>query len=173
MLKRYLDAGLAFTQMTRSRAEAIVKDLVKAGEIQREQTQDRVEELVERSRKNTEQLVELVRKEIGSQLRQIGVSREDFRRLEHRIESLLGRGGSSAPTPPPATATPTGAKTTSAAVAAKTAAKKQVVKKAAAPKKAAPKKAAPKKAATPAKTAAKKTPAKKTAAKKAGGVKKA
>ncbi|MEY2477519.1 MAG: hypothetical protein QOG87_2834, partial [Actinomycetota bacterium] len=40
MLRRYLDAGMAFTQLTRARAEAIVKDLVKAGELQREQTQD-------------------------------------------------------------------------------------------------------------------------------------
>ena len=32
LIKRYLDAGMAFTQMTQSRAEAIVKDLVKQGE---------------------------------------------------------------------------------------------------------------------------------------------
>ena len=36
MLKRYLDAGIAFTQMTRTRAEDIVKELVSAGEVQRE-----------------------------------------------------------------------------------------------------------------------------------------
>ena len=33
MLKRYLDAGIAFTQMTRAKAEEIVKDLVKRGDI--------------------------------------------------------------------------------------------------------------------------------------------
>jgi polyhydroxyalkanoate synthesis regulator phasin len=73
VLKRYLDAGMAFTQLTRSRAEAIVRDLVRAGEIQREQTQEWVEELVERSRKNTEQLLEIVRKEVARQLAAVGV----------------------------------------------------------------------------------------------------
>ncbi|MDQ1403161.1 MAG: hypothetical protein QOG03_1477 [Actinomycetota bacterium] len=72
-LKRYLEAGMAFTQMTRSRAQAIVKDLVHAGEVQREQAQDRVEELVERSRKNTDALLALVRKEIRSQLNEMGI----------------------------------------------------------------------------------------------------
>ena len=36
LLKRYLEAGMHFSQMTRERAEAIVRDLVKAGEVQAE-----------------------------------------------------------------------------------------------------------------------------------------
>src|SRR5688500_680863 len=48
VLKRYLDAGVAFTQMTRQRAEAIVRDLVKAGEVQSDQAQQVVQDLVER-----------------------------------------------------------------------------------------------------------------------------
>ena len=39
LFKRYLEAGMQFSQMTRDRAEAIVRDLVKAGEVQAEQTQ--------------------------------------------------------------------------------------------------------------------------------------
>src|SRR5436853_3966842 len=74
MLRRYLDAGIAFTQMTRERAEAIIGDLVHAGEVQREQFQERVEDLVERSRRNTEQLVELVRREINQQLSGLGLA---------------------------------------------------------------------------------------------------
>ena len=72
-LKRYLDAGIAFTQLTRERAEAIVKDLVKAGEVQRERTEEWIEELVERSRKNTEDLVSIVRREVASQLKALGI----------------------------------------------------------------------------------------------------
>ena len=86
MLKRYLDAGMAFTQLTRARAEAIVKDLVKAGELQREQTQERVDDLLERSRKNTDQLRDLVRKEIREQLASIGLAtKEDIARLERKL----------------------------------------------------------------------------------------
>lgn len=187
MLKRYLDAGLAFTQMTRTRAEAIVKDLVKAGEIQRDQTQERVEELVERSRKNTEQIVELVRKEITQQTRQI---RSELSKLEHRIEQLRGAGVSATGGKPKSSkpSTPTG-EAGSSKVRPSAAAKKAVAKKTASPAK---KTASPaKKAPAPAKAAAKavkatpatSTPtgakttsastAAKTAAKKAGGVKKA
>src|SRR4051794_17309589 len=86
VLKRYLDAGMAFTQMTRSRAEAIVKDLVKAGELQQKQAQKQVDDLMERSRKNTEQLLDLIRNEITSQLSAMGLAtKDDIARLESKI----------------------------------------------------------------------------------------
>ena len=95
LLKRYLDAGLSFSQMTRARAEAIIKDLVKAGEVQREQTQERVDELVERSRKNTEQFLGLIRKEVARQLSVLGIAtKEDLAKLEAK---LSGKSGGAAP----------------------------------------------------------------------------
>jgi len=89
LLKKYLDAGLAFTQMTQQRAEAIVRDLVKAGEVQAEQATQRRNELVERSRQNTEKLVEQVRKEVRDQVRSLGLAtQEDIRHLHAEIASL-------------------------------------------------------------------------------------
>jgi polyhydroxyalkanoate synthesis regulator phasin len=91
MLRRYLDAGMAFTQLTRARAQAIVKDLVKAGEVQREQTQERVEELMDRSRKKTEALLDVVRKEVRQQLSAMGLAtKEDIARLERKIAAAGG-----------------------------------------------------------------------------------
>ena len=85
-LKRYLDAGVSFSEMTRSRAQSIVKDLVRAGEVQREQTQEWVEELVDRSRKNREHLVGLVRREVSEQLANMGLAtKADLARLEAKI----------------------------------------------------------------------------------------
>jgi polyhydroxyalkanoate synthesis regulator phasin len=90
-LRRYLDAGMAFTQLTRARAQGIVKDLVKAGEIQREQAQERVEELMDRSRKNTEQLLDVVRKEVRQQLSAMGLAtKDDIARLERKIAAASG-----------------------------------------------------------------------------------
>jgi hypothetical protein len=40
IFKKYLDAGLAFTALTQARAEALVKDLVKAGEVQADQARE-------------------------------------------------------------------------------------------------------------------------------------
>jgi heparin binding hemagglutinin HbhA len=89
LLKKYLDAGLAFTQMTQSRAEAIVRDLVKAGEVQAEQATQRRNELVERSRQNTEKLVEQMRREVRDQIRSLGLAtQEDIRSLRAEVAAL-------------------------------------------------------------------------------------
>ena len=146
LLRRYFDAGIAFTQMTRQRAEAIVRDLVKAGEVQTDQAQQAVQDIVDRSRENTERLVEIVRQEIRNQMASIGVATaDDIKRLEARIDAVGAR--ATAPTPAPKGPTTAAATPTSAASTARPA-------------------KAPKKA--PAKsTTAKKTAAKKTAAKRA------
>jgi polyhydroxyalkanoate synthesis regulator phasin len=89
LLQRYLDAGVAFTTMTRSRAEGIVRDLVKAGEVQTEQAQKAVEDLVERSRKNTERMADSIRKEIRQQITNLGLATQaDIARLERKIATL-------------------------------------------------------------------------------------
>jgi polyhydroxyalkanoate synthesis regulator phasin len=143
LLKRYIDAGIAFTAMTQSRAEALVKDLVKAGEVQADQARDVVTELVERGRKNSEQLLETVRREVKNQITSLGlVSKADLDKAEARLASLVS---------------------TASAPVRKAAEKAPSVRKAAA------KQAAPaKKAATKATGAAKKATggAKKAAAKK-------
>ncbi|MGH9085323.1 MAG: phasin family protein [Acidimicrobiales bacterium] len=148
VLKRYLDAGIAFTTLTQARAEALVKDLVKAGEVQADQARDTVTDLLERSRKNSEKLLDSVRKEVRNQITSLGLaSKSDLDRLEARIASLFG----AAPAAKKAAARP----------AAKTAtAKRATAKKAPAKKKAATKR-----------TAAKKTATKKAGARKATATK--
>ncbi len=139
-LKRYLDAGMHFTSLNQKKAEALVKDLVKQGELQTEQAQAAVTDLLERSRKNTEAFLEQVRKDIASQADSLGLATiADITRLEKLIAAIR-------PDAKPA--------------ATKAPAKKASAKKAPA-KKASAKKAPAKKA------AAKKAPAKKSAAKKA------
>ena len=156
LLKRYLDAGVAFTQMTQRRAEEIVRDLVKAGEVQTAEAQQRVNELVAQSRENTERLVEIVRNEIRDQIDALNLATKgDLDGIRRQLDKVLNRAPAAAPA--------------RAASAAKGAAK-QAVKKAAPAKKAAAKKAgAAKKAA---KSTAKKAGAKKTSAKKAAAAKK-
>jgi polyhydroxyalkanoate synthesis regulator phasin len=171
VLKRYLDAGMAFTAMTQSKAEALVTDLVRAGEIQTDNVQSAVAELVERSRQNTEAFLSLV----SAQAESLGLATiADLNRLEKLIENVRAggtrrarRSGGAAKkaVAKATTATKSAAKK---APAKKAAAKKTVAKKAAATKKAVAKKAPAKKTVAK-KTAAKKTAAKKTAAKKTAG----
>ena len=96
-LKKYLDAGMAFTQLTRSKAEQVVKELVSAGELQKNQAKGAIDELVERSRRNAELLAEQVRKEVDAQLANMGLARKaDVERLEDELARLKGSGGSPA-----------------------------------------------------------------------------
>ena len=70
-IRKYLDAGTVLGQVSRGRAEEIVRELVNAGDIQRSQAQEWVDNLVERSRKSSEQVLELVRHEVATQLEKI------------------------------------------------------------------------------------------------------
>src|SRR5437764_12475216 len=89
LFKRYLEAGMQFSQMTRDRAEAIVRDLVKAGEVQAEQTQAMVNEVVERSRKNTQAFVDQVQTEVRKQLSLAEfVTKDVVARLQSQIDEL-------------------------------------------------------------------------------------
>jgi polyhydroxyalkanoate synthesis regulator phasin len=128
LLKRYLDAGMSFTAMTRVKAEAIVKELARAGEIQREQVQAQVDELLQRSRHNSEQLRTLVRKEVGSQFSGLGlVTKRDLTALERRMTERFGGATKVRPVKKSA-----GKKTANRKEAAKKAAATRAAKKAAA-----------------------------------------
>jgi polyhydroxyalkanoate synthesis regulator phasin len=133
ILKRYLDTGLAFTAMTQARAEALVKDLVKAGEVQADQARDAVADLVERSRKNSEKLLETVRREVKDQITNLGlVSKADLDRAEQRLASLIGV--ATGPVRKATTRTPAKKATAKKATAKEATAKKAPAKKAAAKK---------------------------------------
>ena len=89
VLKRYLDAGLAFTAMTQARAEELVKDLVRIGEVQADQARDAVTDLLERSRKNSERLLETVRTEVRQQITTLGLATPG-RPRPHRAADRVG-----------------------------------------------------------------------------------
>ena len=159
ILKRYLEAGMAFTQMTRERAEAIVQDLVDNGEVRRKETQKWVEELLQRGQKNTEEIVGLIRREVTEQLRSLG------------LEDLAKRagGGAKASAANPTSVGTNVSETPNAADDSYPAPANAAIKKAAKKAAAGVKKSTAKKAAGAKKPAAPKI----GATKKAGGAKKA
>ncbi len=162
--KRYLDAGAAFSQMTRSRAEELVQELVSGGELQRKEAQAKVEELIERSRKSSEALVGIVRSEVLAQLDALGI--HGIEDVARQVAALLSRSG--ADMTGGTARRPSGPATTAKATTAKAPAAKAPAKRAPA-KKAAAKTAAkaPVAKAPVAKAPAKRAPAKRAPAKKA------
>ncbi|MFP5317470.1 MAG: phasin family protein [Acidimicrobiia bacterium] len=114
LFRRSFEAGTAFLDMTREKAEALVKDLVKAGEVKKGKASKLIDEVVERSRRSTEELVQIIRREITEQVSALGLAtKDDLDALERRLAG--GDGGATGPAtevPPvveavPGTAAPT------------------------------------------------------------------
>jgi polyhydroxyalkanoate synthesis regulator phasin len=92
LLKRYLDAGVAFTQLTPQKAEEIVRDLVKAGEVQTSDSRKRVQELLERNKQTTEGVVALVRSEVQNQVAKLGlVPKSELESVKRELAELKAR----------------------------------------------------------------------------------
>lgn len=184
-IRKYLDAGSVFGQVTRGRAEEIVRELVNAGDIQRSQAQEWVDTLVERSRKTSEQIIEMVRHEVAAQLSRVdGKAIENLskqvadvlkksadagRRATHDATQRAERTATAARKRAGKTASAARKQATQTAGRARAAAEKAVPTRKAAkkPKTAATKKSAGAKKSAPAKKATTSTTAKKSAAKKA------
>lgn len=101
LFKRYLEIGASVLGMSRERAESIVRDLVASGEVAKGQATKAADWLVERGKTGSEEIAELIRREIRSQIAAVGVAtKDDIARLEAQIEELRTP-------PPPAKAAPT------------------------------------------------------------------
>jgi polyhydroxyalkanoate synthesis regulator phasin len=136
-VKPILEAGLDLTKITPARAEALVRELAKQGEVHRQEATAIVQMLVERGKQATEKMSDLARGEVADQLDRL-IKQVDA--LEAQVAELATR----------------------LRAAEKTPAKKAPAKKA--PAKKAPVKKAPVKKATAKKAPAATTPAKKAPA---------
>jgi polyhydroxyalkanoate synthesis regulator phasin len=174
--KKYQEAGADFLEMARTRAEEFLTELAKMGGSSQKQAQGAFDEMIESSRRGTEQILNVIRAEIAAQFSLLGVAtRQELGDLERRLTTKIeGSGkieasGSSAPAAkkagrvkkaaakkagparmdgPAITVGPA----TTAGPAEKTGSKKAGPKKAG-PKKAGPKKAGPSTETGPAKNA--------------------
>lgn len=85
--------GSGVAELTRHQAEQIIKDLVKAGDVRRQQASGAARDLYDRSRENRKQLTSIIRSEIQNQVQNLGLaSKRDLERLERRITRLESGG---------------------------------------------------------------------------------
>ncbi len=141
--KKYQEAGADFLETARVRAEEFLRELSKVGESTQRQGRGALDDLVDESRKGTEQVIASIRSEIRSQLSLLGLAtKEDLAALERRLGGSASKSTATKKAAPSKTAS---SKTTST------------------PKAAAKKASGSTKTASSAKSAAKRsTPAKKT-----------
>jgi polyhydroxyalkanoate synthesis regulator phasin len=86
--KQLLEAGMQFTEMRRSQAKRIAQDLASRGQIARDQLSGTVDELLDMSRRRTEDLRKIVQKEVQRQVSALGVAtKEDLARVERRLSA--------------------------------------------------------------------------------------
>ena len=80
-------------ELTRHRAEQMVKDLVQRGDVGREQASAAVREIMDASKQSRQELVRFVRSEIQAQVANLGLaSKRDVERLERRVARLESQG---------------------------------------------------------------------------------
>ena len=91
-IRRVILITSGVVELTRNRAEAIVRDLIKSGELPGGQATQVVKDLMERSKQNRKEILNLVRTEIGNQTDALGfASKRDIERLERRVARLEDR----------------------------------------------------------------------------------
>ena len=79
-------------ELTRNRAEAIVRDLIKSGDLSGGQATQAVKDLMERSKQNRDEILNLIRTEFRNQTESLGLaSKRDMERLERRVARLEDR----------------------------------------------------------------------------------
>jgi polyhydroxyalkanoate synthesis regulator phasin len=102
LFKRYLEIGASVLGMSRERAEGIVRDLVASGEVAKGQATKAADWLVERGRAGSEEVTELIRREIRQQITALGLAtQEHILRLQAQIDELKAAttAGEAAPKP--------------------------------------------------------------------------
>jgi polyhydroxyalkanoate synthesis regulator phasin len=141
--RRVMETGMQFTELRRSQARAVVVELVAQGHLARDQMSAAVDEVVDMSRRRSDDVRKLVQHEVQRQLGALGLAtKTDLAALERRLERTSRDGATKAPAQRTAAKKAPARATAKKAPAKKAPAKKAPAKKAAA-KKAAAKKAAP------------------------------
>ena len=84
--RRVMETGMQFTELRRSQARTLVSDLVAQGHLARDQMSSAVDEVVDMSRRRSDDLRKLVQKEVQRQLGSLGLAtRADLAALERRM----------------------------------------------------------------------------------------
>lgn len=85
--KRAMETGMQVTELRRSQAKAIANDLVAQGQVARDQVATAVDDLIDMSRRRSDDLRKIVGDEVQRQLGGLGLAtKKDLVALERRMQ---------------------------------------------------------------------------------------
>ena len=88
-LRRAALVGSGVFDLTRQKAEQVVKDLVSGGFVRQDRTSEAVKELLKRSDENRRDIMSFIRSELRNQIEGLGLAtKRDVERLERRVARL-------------------------------------------------------------------------------------
>ncbi len=90
-LKKIGLLGIGIAALTREKAEEIVDELVKKGELSSDEGKELVKDLLKKSEDQRKDLAKRIDFEVKKALNGLVVSRSDIQKLEKRIEKLEAR----------------------------------------------------------------------------------
>ena len=104
-LERSLLMGIGLLSLTREKAQAIVEELVKQGEVARSEVKDVTNKLLERGEEERQALSKVVRKEVDGALTEMHIAtqsdveaiKKQLADLEQQLTALSAAKGKSAP----------------------------------------------------------------------------
>jgi polyhydroxyalkanoate synthesis regulator phasin len=89
VFRKYVDSLAGVTELRREQAERLVQDLQKRGELRARDLQKAAQDLVDRSLRNRQELLRLIRKEMRRQIHTLGLAtQDDLDKLSRRIKAL-------------------------------------------------------------------------------------
>src|SRR4051794_38249923 len=89
-VRTLLESGTYFTEENRAKAEQLIKDLVKQGDLRRKDAEESLQALLSRGRDVTEQLLAFIQTEVAKQMSRFTDRVDD---VEDRLEDLAQRLG--------------------------------------------------------------------------------
>ncbi|RMD63516.1 polyhydroxyalkanoate synthesis regulator [Candidatus Parcubacteria bacterium] len=89
LIERGVLAGLGLLSMTHEKAHQIVDELVKKGEVRREEVESFIEDLVRRGEEERQAMRKLVREEVSGVVGELGLATKgDIQALKEEIRKL-------------------------------------------------------------------------------------
>lgn len=89
MIKKGLSLGLGLAVTSKEKAEIIVDELVKKGELNREESKEFIDQLLQKSEETQKELDKIINKNMKELLGELNLAtKEDIQRLEQRIIHL-------------------------------------------------------------------------------------